>query len=375
MPNAATPQKVRGVYEHPKKSGIWWIHYYVQGVRRRERVGTHANAVRLYQKRKTQVLLDEKLPELNRRKTTFGELLDCAIAFANEHNKTASQYVQRAEMLRPAFGKRTAADIKPEEFAAWIRKRNVGPASFNRIRAFISLAFREGIRNGKIEVNTARLIPQKREPRGRQRFLDYEEYEEVLAIIRSQCPDQEAPFSVSVFTGMRLAEQYGLRWKHVDLKRRELRLEDTKNGETRTIPMNSVVFAHVSALHALGHSSNSPVFARKLGGAGRMKQRWFESVIRKAGIEDYTWHNNRHTFCSWHAMAGTPIKTLQELAGHKTIAITARYMHLAPSHRAAEQERIVPGAGPALVPFPTATRTAIREIHKLDSLSGSPQKI
>jgi site-specific recombinase XerD len=61
-------------------------------------------------------------------------------------------------------------------------------------------------------------------------------------------------------------------------------------------------------------------------------RRWFEEAIFKAGIEDFSWHCLRHTFCSRLIMAGVPLKTAQELMGHKTIQMTARYAHLAPEY-------------------------------------------
>jgi site-specific recombinase XerD len=57
-------------------------------------------------------------------------------------------------------------------------------------------------------------------------------------------------------------------------------------------------------------------------------RKWWEAAISKAGIQDYRWHDNRHTFCSRLAMRGTNLKVIQTLAGHKTLAMTARYAHL-----------------------------------------------
>ena len=51
------------------------------------------------------------------------------------------------------------------------------------------------------------------------------------------------------------------------------------------------------------------------------------------GLSGYVWHSNRHTFCSWLAMAGASIKEIQEAAGHKSIIMPARYSHLSPAHR------------------------------------------
>jgi integrase len=76
-------------------------------------------------------------------------------------------------------------------------------------------------------------------------------------------------------------------------------------------------------------------------------RKWFEAAREKAGLGDYHWHDCRHTFCSRLAMAGVPLKMIQALAGHKAIAITARYAHLAPNtlHAAVELIR-VPGYKP-----------------------------
>jgi integrase len=350
------PAKVRGVYEHPKGSRIWWCQYFADGKRRRERVGTKSNAIKLYQKRKTQILVGEKLPELQRRKATFGELLDLAVAYAEEHNKTATQYAQKAAMLRPAFGARAAEDIKPEELSAWIRERGISGSSFNRYRAFLSLCYREGIRSKLVQANTARLIPQKREPKGRERFLSREEYEAILKVIRERCPHREPDFVISVHTGMRLSEQYGLEWRQVDLEQKKLRLFDTKNGENRTIRLNSVVVEQLTGIAPKKRAGS--VFPRPRGGATRLKPRWFEAVLEEAGVAGYTWHCNRHTFCSWLAMAGVQLRTIKDLAGHKSLAMTMRYAHLSPEHTQSEVEKLVLPEGPRVVSIRSATRTA-----------------
>jgi hypothetical protein len=79
-------------------------------------------------------------------------------------------------------------------------------------------------------------------------------------------------------------------------------------------------------------------------------RRWFEEAIFKAGIEDFSWHCLRHTFCSRLIMAGVPLKTAQELMGHKTIQMTARYAHLAPEYPRNAVEMIAGVSG-----LPTAT--------------------
>ena len=67
---------------------------------------------------------------------------------------------------------------------------------------------------------------------------------------------------------------------------------------------------------------------------------WFHPCLEDAGITGYVWHSNRHTFCSWLAMAGASIKEIQEAAGHKSIIMSARYSHLSPAHKLSVVERI-----------------------------------
>lgn len=80
---------------------------------------------------------------------------------------------------------------------------------------------------------------------------------------------------------------------------------------------------------------------------GRIKnpRKWFATALESAGIEGVTWHTLRHTFASRLVMAGVDLKTVQELTGHKTIAMTARYAHLAPTHKLQALETLArPGA-------------------------------
>ena len=86
--------------------------------------------------------------------------------------------------------------------------------------------------------------------------------------------------------------------------------------------------------------ASDAVFPRE-GSNGRFDTRsWFQPCLEEAKVTGYVWHSNRHTFCSWLAMAGASIKEIQELAGHKTITMAACYSHLSPEHRLSVIDRI-----------------------------------
>ena len=331
---------MRGVYENPIGSGIWWVHYYGAGKRHREKVGRKSDAIKLYQSRKADVAAGRKLPELrNSKVVTLSELIDDVLEFV-AHHKDNRSYTSKGEIVRKALGSKPAADLTPQELERWLRTRCKTPATANRYKAFISLCYREGVRNGKVSVNPARLVRQRKEGTGRLRFLSREEYDRLHKVIAARFPEHLAEFVVSVHTGMRLSEQYSCMWSQVDLERRTIELTKTKNGSARTVHLNADALKAIGSLKRPLQKASDPVFPRE-GSQGRFDTRsWFQPCLEEAKIASYVWHSNRHTFCSWLAMAGASIKEIQELAGHKTITMSARYSHLSPEHRLSVIDRI-----------------------------------
>ncbi|GGH10709.1 tyrosine-type recombinase/integrase [Silvibacterium dinghuense] len=329
---------MRGVFEKPVGSGIWWINYYADGKRRREKVGAKAAANKLYQKRRGDIISGRKLPELrDSRVLRLSELIDDALEYVADH-KDFRSYVSKAGIVREALGKHPANELTPQEIERWLRSRCKTPATANRYKAFISLCYREGVHNGKVTVNPARLVRHRREGSGRLRFLKREEYDRLYKVIGKKFPEHLPEFIISVNTGMRLSEQYSLTWGQVHLDRRTIDLIETKNGSARTVHLNDDSASAFESLRRKGQKATDPIFVKQ--GPRFDTRSWFVPSLEEAEIEDYVWHSNRHTFCSWLAMAGASIKEIQELAGHKTITMSARYSHLSPEHRLSVIDRI-----------------------------------
>ena len=111
MAKTRIEKKVRGVYEHPAGSGVWWIHYYTNGKRHREKVGRKSDAIDLYRERKAAARRGEKLPELRDTKSvTMSDLAD------------KRNYISKGEIVREQLGTRTAEEITPQELEAWLSK-------------------------------------------------------------------------------------------------------------------------------------------------------------------------------------------------------------------------------------------------------------
>jgi hypothetical protein len=135
---------MRGVYENPIGSCIWWIHYYAAGKRHREKVGRKSDAIKLYPSRKADAIAGRKLPELrNSKVVTLAELIDDALEFV-AHHKDNRSYKSKAAIVGAALGSRPAADLTPQEIERWLREHCKTAATANRYKAFISLCYREG---------------------------------------------------------------------------------------------------------------------------------------------------------------------------------------------------------------------------------------
>jgi len=326
----------RGVWEKIPGSGIWWIHYVdAEGKRHREKVGRKGDAIRLYHQRKADALAGRKLEKpLRQRERTFREFADHAIEFAKKHKANPADDEQKIGILVNEFGDRPASSLTQLELTAFLESRQTSPATFNRYRATLSMIYREAIRNGWAEKNPARLIRAKKEGSGRIRFLSDEEEKELRKVIAAEYSERNLnEFEVALHTGMRRSEQFTLDWLQTDLRAQRIHLLRTKNGSDRTIPLNSVALQALQRQHVISGKSDR-VFVTEDGKPFIRKaiRRWFDEALAKSKIRDFTWHCLRHTFCSRLVMAGVPLKSVQELMGHKTIQMTARYAHLAPEY-------------------------------------------
>jgi integrase len=345
----------RGVYERDKGTGIWWIRYADQTGRiRREKAGTKGGALKLYAKRKTEVLQGKKLPEQLRAKAiTFSELAEDAIEWAKANKRSWDDDVIRLKPLLEAFGSRPAESITPQDFERWLAACGVSrnrdskrkdkqwkPATFNRYKALLSMVFRQGMKNGRVSTNPAREIERLKENNGRDRYLLPREEAALRSAILSNCPERISELDIALHTGMRRGEQYGCDWSWVDLERQVLTVPRSKHGEKRRVYLNDAAVEAFKRLWqfsqgegmVFAHLYNSP---KTTGARG-----WFEQALATASITNFRWHDLRHTFASRLVMRDVDIRTVQELMGHKTIAVTLRYAHLAPHHQLAAVQRL-----------------------------------
>lgn len=146
---------------------------------------------------------------------------------------------------------------------------------------------------------------------------------------------------VSLNTGMRRGELFGLTWPMVNFQSKTITVggDTAKTSETRHIPMNAETLNTLKAWK--DQIGGSPFVFPGLEG-GRMedvKSAWLK-LLKDACIVGFRWHDMRHDFASRLVMAGVPLNTVRDLLGHTDIKMTLRYAHLAPDIKAAAVELI-----------------------------------
>ncbi len=343
-PNMASLFRVahpRGIFERPKDSGVWWVRYAdAHGREHREKAGTKGMALALYRKRKTEALEGRKFPERLRARTViFSELTQDALIYSKAHNRSHKTDALRLSQLQEWFGSIPANAITPQQIEVRLshasEERDWKPATLNRYRNTMSLAYRLGMNNGKVASNPARLVRARRENNVRIRYLDQfsqDEEQRLRAAIEAHFPEHLPEFDIALNTGMRLSEQYGLTWDRINTENRMLTVSPSKYGEARGIPLNP---ATLEAINILRHRAGDSQWVMTNTRGIRMlnPRKWFDSAVKAARLRDFTWHCLRHTFASRLVMMGVDLRTVQELMGHKDIRMTCRYAHMSPGHK------------------------------------------
>ena len=352
MPRKQKIEKHKGVYEKYPGSGIWWIRYTTaQGSRKTESVGRRSDAVTLYQQRMTEKRSGILIPiGKSARGVKVASLIEDALKFSEGNHRDQRNFKQRLLVVKDGIGNRIADTITPREMSDWLsemaEENEWTPATYNRYKAAISKAFKIGMENGKVSTNPARFVPQRKESRGRVRFLTEEEETRLRAVIAQNRPHCAYQLDVALNTGMRKGEQFSTTWDQVDLKAGNIHLDMTKNGSSRYVQLNDTVVESLKALRAEHKGKElqfDTLFFDRRNHAIADPREWFNLSCEEAKIKGVTWHILRHTFASRLVMAGVDLKTVQELIGHKTIGMTARYAHLAPEHLKSAVNKLTKG--------------------------------
>jgi integrase len=211
------------------------------------------------------------------------------------------------------------------------------PATVNRYLAALSHVLSVATRDwGWMPESPMYRVRKFKEPLGRVEFLSDVQRNSLLnAATSATDPHLYLIIVLAIATGMRRGEITGLRWENIDWERRRIILLKTKNGERRAVPLPEAALTHLRERFHGPENLHDLLFpSTKEGFEGRPWDftRAWKRALKSANIENFRFHDLRHSCASYLAMNGATTAEIAEVLGHKTLQMVRRYAHLSDSH-------------------------------------------
>ncbi len=286
------------------------------------------------------------------KKHTFGEMVDRYIRqILPMKPKMESQQKSQLEWWKGKLGPYLLSDVTPamigecrdhllHEITYRGQKRT--PATTNRYLAALSHCFTMALNEwGWVEINPVSRVKKPREPRGRVRFLSEQERVSLLNACRESYLPALYPIVVlALSTGMRQGEILRLRWNDIDFDRGQLVIHESKNNERRVVPVASEAYRVLMEFCKTKLGDSDFVFsAGAKSGLQAIRKGW-DAAVSAAKLENFRFHDLRHSAASYLAMNGATLAEISEVLGHKTLAMVKRYAHLSETHTAGVVKRM-----------------------------------
>jgi integrase len=266
---------------------------------------------------------------------TIGDLLLEYLADPNTQARRTFEDIHRlCAWWVQCFGAVRAMEfdvLRVREARDKLQATGIGPATVNRYLSAMRSCWNWG-RSAGLVLDGA-IWPDKvllTEPRGRKRFLSDEEITRLLAAAEKYSAVMHAAIILSIATGLRQGELLRLDWSDIHLEKQHVRVLYSKNDEARTVHLPDAAVQALKPLRPEKVPADMPVF--RIANGSRVKKSTLEtrwSTVRKAAkLEDFRWHDLRHTCASILAQQGATLVAIGEQLGHKSLSMTVRYSHL-----------------------------------------------
>jgi integrase len=323
-----------------KRGNIWWLRYSDGNgkiIRESSKTTSYRDAETQRIKRKKDIR-DGNEPEPIKKiqNYTFNQLAEEYLKWCERQRSFRSKRGFLVQLVK-TFGHYRLRQLTTqllEQFQTERINKGNKPATVNRLIATLKHCVNKGYQWEMLSEQTFKRVKQVKlleENNRRLRYLSKEECQ----ILLSKCDNHIRPIVLTALhSGCRKGEILNLKWdNNVDLKHGFILLDFTKNGERREIPISDTL---KQELNSLTRRLDVPhvFYDIKTGKPYKDIKRSFKTAVKRAKIHDFKFHDLRHTFASHLIMAGVDITTVSRLLGHKSLTMTLRYAHLAPSHMA-----------------------------------------
>ena len=274
-------------------------------------------------------------------KLTFITLVEMYLS--NEYLGTKPQ-MQRSRLKHwlSHMGEMPINDIGKEDINSGLDNlsNELSNATINKYKKLASVVFNYGIRELGLTENPTRYIRSLPEKKGRTRYLSDNERKRLFKACRAS--NWELLYLLvlmAITTGARRGELLGLRWNDIDFEKQAAYVNNTKNGEAKTLPLTIDV---INELQVFIQNDSSLIFASKIT---RSKPYVFykpwKRAVEEAELNDFRFHDLRHTTASYLAQNGATLLEIADVLGHKQIEVTKRYAHLCIEHKSSLINRVM----------------------------------
>ena len=314
------------------RASIWWMRFNANGQQVRRSTGTDDKklAQRILDKVKGEVAEGKWFDKVPGEEKTFKEMMDRYKAEYLPLKSHPEKYESMIKNLLAFFGGFCITEITHSLVNQYKVKGEGKKIATNRELSVLRAAFNIAIKEWEwVKNNPVNKVKLWKEPPGRVRYLTEEEFDRLL----NECPAYlKSIVTVARHTGLRKENILSLTWSQVDLFRRLIILEHTKNNERLSVPLNETLMSLFKQLSRVRHINSPYVFSKPDGSKRCFIQDDFEKAVKRAGITNFKFHDLRHCFASALVQKEVDLYQIQRLLGHKSNAMTQRYAHLSPEH-------------------------------------------
>lgn len=318
------------------------VHKLLNGAKTKEEAKELEDAERFKIRQIQNGLVDEKKKE---KVYTFSFMMRKYLDTVIANNKTYKASAIFAKYLTDFFGANTdILKIKPSDFDKFKRhllKKGRTKATINRYKSAMQRAYNIMIIDDLITYNPMTKVKKLEEDNKRYRYLSKDEWERLKEELPQYLKDI---VTFTLYTGYRLSNVLYFKWEQVDFNLRTIELLKQENKGAKKI-VTPISDGLLELLYSLKPKKKGYIFINPdTGKPYTTIKKGFSNALKKAGIEDFHFHDLRRTVGTWLNQEGVDIRTIQNILAHSDVSTTERYLSLTP-----EQNRKAMGVLNSLV--------------------------
>ncbi|MCX5815318.1 MAG: site-specific integrase [Proteobacteria bacterium] len=305
-----------------KRGDTYWMNvmHNAKRIQKSLETGNKSLAQKIYAKAITEMTENRYFDGAEAKRMTFDQLIEKYMK-SHEHMRDRTSL----KALNAFFSGRNVLEINSRFVSDYRDQRKQAgrkPATIYQELSFLRRVFNVAIREWELlkDNPVSKLSFSVGNKNARTRWLTLAE-EQTLLECATNPYYLRALLILALHTGMRRGEILNIRWEDVDFERKLITVMESKNGDKRGIPMSNLVFQTLKSYRERG------IKGKVFNISVRSIREAYDKAILKAGINDFHFHDLRHTFATRLVQNGVDLYKIKEILGHKTINMTLRYAH------------------------------------------------